>query len=177
MFVTVADVQSAFHQLPVADSDIESTDFVTDKSKYCFKCMPSGVCNAPWLYQRVTSLAIGDTGSASGWFCYMDDLVACSATWDHHVQLLDRMFSALQKAGLTIKPAKMLGDLKQVKHLGHVISAEGITIGNDRIKAISELPDPKNIKELPGTFVIGYSQFCTWYVGLFRTFQKLLCPC
>ena len=87
------------------------------------------------------------------------------------------MFSAHLKVGLTLKPSKLQFGSKRVKYLGHVISAEGITIGNDRIIAISELPDPKNIKELPGTFVIGYSQFCTWYVGLFRTFQKLLCPC
>ena len=58
------------------------------------------------------------------------------------------MFSALQKAGLTLKPSKMQFGSKQVKYLGHVISAEGITIGNDRVKAISELPDRKNIKEL-----------------------------
>ena len=38
--------------------------------------------------------------------------------------------------------------MKQVKYLGHIISEHGITIGDDRIKAISELPDPKNIKEL-----------------------------
>ena len=105
-------------------------------------------CNAPWLYQRVMSLAPGDTGSASSLFCYMDDLVACLDTWNHHVKLLDRMFSALQKAGLTLKPSKMQFGSKQVKYLGHVISAEGITIGNDRVKAISELPDRKNIKEL-----------------------------
>ena len=99
--------ESAFHQLPVADSDIESTAFVTEKGKYCFKRLSFGVCNAPWLYQRVMSLAPGDTGSASSLFCYMDDLVACSATWDPHVKLLDRMFSAMQKAGLTLKPSKM----------------------------------------------------------------------
>ena len=63
--ITVADVQSAFHQQPVADSDIESTAFVTEKGKYCFKRMPFGVSNAPWLYQSTTSLALGDTGSAS----------------------------------------------------------------------------------------------------------------
>ena len=37
---------------------------------------------------------------------------------------------------------------KQVTYLGQVISAEGITIGNDRIKAISKFPDPKKFKEL-----------------------------
>ena len=73
--ITVADVQSAFHQLPVADSDIESTALVTEKGKYCFKRMSFGVCNAPWLYQRNISLALGDTGSVSVF--YMDDL----STW------------------------------------------------------------------------------------------------
>ena len=42
-FITVADFQSAFHQLPVADADIESTAFVTAKGKHCFKRMPFGV--------------------------------------------------------------------------------------------------------------------------------------
>ena len=51
-FITVADVQSAFHQLPVADSNVESTVFVTAKGKYCLRRMPFGVCNEPWLYQR-----------------------------------------------------------------------------------------------------------------------------
>ena len=57
------------------------------------------------------------------------------------------MFSALQKAGLKRKPPKMQVISKHVNYLGHVISAEGITIGNDRMKANSELPDPKNSKE------------------------------
>ena len=83
---------------------------------------------------------------------------------------------------------------KQVKYLGHVISAEGINIGNDRIKAISELPDPKNSKELGSFF--GYYRFrspgCSkrfrnhcalgcWvlsilYAGLIQTFKKSLRP-
>ena len=78
----------------------------------------------------------------------MDDLIACSSTWEVHLLLLERMFSALQSAGLTLKPSKLQFGSKQVKYLGHVISEHGITTGDDRIKAISDLPDPKNIKEL-----------------------------
>ena len=58
------------------------------------------------------------------------------------------MFSSLLAAGLTLKPSKLQFGSKQVKHLGDVISEHGINIGDDRIKAISELPDPKNMKEL-----------------------------
>ena len=113
-FITVADVQSVFHQLPVADADIESTAFVTAKGKYCFKRMPFGVCNAPWLYQHMMSLALGDTGSANGLLCYMDDLIACSSTWEAYLLLLEGMFSALQAAGLTLKPSKLQFGSKQV---------------------------------------------------------------
>ena len=111
-FITVADVQSAFHQLPVADSDIESTAFVTAKGKYCFKRMQFGACNAPWLCQHMTSLALGDTGSANGLFLchYVDDLIACFPTWEAHRLLLERMFSALQASGLTLKPSVQVTD-------------------------------------------------------------------
>ena len=147
-FITVADVQSALHQLPVADVDIELTAFVTAEGEYCFKSMPFGVCNAPWLYQHMMSLALGDTGSANGLLCYVDDLIVRSSTWEAHLLLLERMFSALQAAGLTLKPSKLQFGSKQVKYLGHVISEHGITIGDDRIKATSELPDANNIKTL-----------------------------
>ena len=56
--------------------------------------------------------------------------------------------SAVQPAGLTLKPSKLQFGSKRVKYLGHVISEHGITMGDDRIKAVSELPDPKNIQEL-----------------------------
>ena len=78
----------------------------------------------------------------------MDDLIACSPTWEAQLLLLERMFSDIQAAGLTLKPSKLQFGSKQVKYVGHVISEHGITIGDDRIKAIGELPDPKNIKEL-----------------------------
>ena len=49
---------------------------------------------------------------------------------------------------MTLKPSKLQFGSKQVRYLGHVISGHDITIGDDRIKAISELPEPKSIKEL-----------------------------
>ena len=78
----------------------------------------------------------------------MDDLTAFPPTWEAHLLLLERMFSALQAAGLTLKPSKLHFGSKQLKYLGHIISEHGISIRYDLIKAISELPDPKNTKEL-----------------------------
>ena len=52
------------------------------------------------------------------------------------------MFVALQAAGLTLKPYKLAFGPKSVAYLCHVISAEGVAVGEDRIKAIQELPTP-----------------------------------
>ena len=46
------------------------------------------------------------------------------------------MFRALQTAGLTLKLSKNNFGPKEVQYLGHVLSADGIHMGEDRIKAV-----------------------------------------
>ena len=147
-FITVCDVQSAYWQIPIAPKDRHKTAFVTSKGKYVFKVLPFGIANAPWIFQRVMSLAFANFGQPSGLLVYMDDLIACSATWEAHLKLLEDMFRALQTAGLTLKPAKIHFGPKEVQYLGHVLSADGIRMGEDRIKAIVNLKTPTTIKEL-----------------------------
>ena len=70
------------------------------------------------------------------------------STWEGHLQLLENVFKSLQAAGLTLKSSKVQFGPREVKYLGHVLTADGIRIGEDRIKAIVNLPTPKTIKEL-----------------------------
>ena len=125
-FITVCDVQSAYWQIPIAQKDRHKTVFVTSKGKYVFKVLPFGIANAPWIFQRVMSLAFANFGQPSGLLVYMDDVIACSATWEAHLKLLEDMFCTLQTAGLTLKPSKIHFGPKEVQYLGHVLSADGI---------------------------------------------------
>ena len=61
---------------------------------------------------------------------------------------LEDMFRALQAAGLTLEPSKIHFGPNEVHYLGHVLSADGIRIGEDQIKAIADLKTPSTIKEL-----------------------------
>ena len=94
------------------------------------------------------SLAFANFGQPSGLLVYMDDIIACSATWEAHLKLLEDMFRALQTAGLTLQPSKIHFGPKEAQYLGHVLSADGICMGKDRIKAIIDLKTPTTIKEL-----------------------------
>ena len=104
--ITVCDVQSAYWQIPIAKKDYHKTTFVTSKDKYVFKVLPFGIANAPWVFQRVMSLAFANFDQRSGLLVYMDHVIAGFATWEAHLRLLEDMFRALQAAALTLKPSK-----------------------------------------------------------------------
>ena len=75
------------------------------------------------------------------------------------------MFAALQAAGLILKPSKLAFGLKSVAYSGHVIPAERVAVGKDRIKAIQELPTPTCIKDLRS--VLGMMNFVRRFVPNF----------
>ena len=45
-FIIVADIQSAYWQIPVHPDHVETTAFATDSGKYCYKRVAFGVYNA-----------------------------------------------------------------------------------------------------------------------------------
>ena len=130
-FITVCDVQSAYWQILIAKKDCHKTAFITSKDKYVFKVLLFGIANAPWIFQRVMSLAFANFGQPSGLLVYMDDVVTCSATWEVHFRLVEDMFRALQTGGLTLKSSKIHFEPKEIQYLGHVLSADGIRMGED----------------------------------------------
>ena len=79
-FITVCDVQSAYWQIPIAQKDRHKTAFVTSKGKYVFKVLPFGIANAPWIFQRVMSLA----------FANLANRVACWYIWTMSSRVLRR---------------------------------------------------------------------------------------
>lgn len=161
-FISVADILSAFWQLPVDEDHIERTAFVTPSGKYCFLRMPFGVCNAPWLFQHMMSLTLGHLGPDTGILSYMDDIIVLNSTFETHLASLEQLFAALQAAGLTLKPSKVQFGQKEIEYLGHVISAKGISVSTDRIQAITQLPTPTCIKDLRS--VLGMVNFVRRFI-------------
>ena len=64
-YIIVCDVQNAYHQMPVAESERDTTDFVTKNGKWVFKRLPFGKANAPFLISRIMSLDFAHFGTTS----------------------------------------------------------------------------------------------------------------
>ena len=123
------------------------------------------------------SVTFSHLGPESGILTYMDDILCLNSMFEAHLKSLEQMFSALQAAGLTLKPTKLQFGQKEIEYLGHVISEKGISISADRIKAILALPEPECIKDNRGflgtlnyvrRFIDGYAEITAPLVELTR---------
>lgn len=67
---------------------------------------------------------------------FLDDIIVFSKTLSENVQRLDKVFSILRQHGLKLKMKKCRFFKPSVKYLGHVVSENGISTDEDKIKCI-----------------------------------------
>lgn len=83
-----------------------------------------------------------------GVLCFMDNVLLHSEDQQKHEELKAKVLQRLQEVGLKLNRAKCQFDEDEVEFLGHIISGDGIQPDQSKIKAIADMPDPKNITDL-----------------------------
>jgi hypothetical protein len=168
-YFTVIDAASGFWQVPLDETSIPKTAFLTKKGLYEFVKMPFGLCNAPATFQRLMNYVLGEhfvppdkniTPTRKGllYKCavvYMDDICVYSKSWAEHLNHVDDVLERLEQAGISAKLAKCQFGLKEVTYLGYRVNEDGITADPKKLAAITAFPAPTNLKELRsalGTF-------------------------
>lgn len=88
------------------------------------------------------------------------------------MQHLQLTLHIIEKNQLVIKIAKCLFAKKQVTYLGHFISNKGIWVDPEKIKAVENWPQPKNIRGLRG--FLGLTGYYKRFIRHYGTIAKLL---
>ena len=94
---SVMDLQCGYRQLEIAESDRDTTAFITKYGLYEYVKMPFGLCNAPSTFQRCVELIL----RGIQWktlLIYIDEIVIYSSNME--------VLGSLSKAGLRLKPSK-----------------------------------------------------------------------
>ena len=132
--------------------------------------MPFGLTNAPATFQALINITLCKYLDLFV-TAYLDDiLIYTKGILKEHIQAVKKVFKALQKADIRLQPDKCKFHVKTVKFLGSIITTDGIQMDKEKVKAIREWPEPRNLKEIQAflgfanfyrRFIQRYSQICT----------------
>uniref|UniRef100_A0A2N9H5K8 Reverse transcriptase domain-containing protein n=1 Tax=Fagus sylvatica TaxID=28930 RepID=A0A2N9H5K8_FAGSY len=118
---TKIDLKSGYHQIRMKEGDEWKTAFKTKYGLYEWLVMPFGLTNAPSTFM--------------------------SKSLDEHVDYLHCVLAVLRKENLNANLKKCSFCLDKVVFLGYVVSAKGIAMDEENVKAVKEWPTPKSIIE------------------------------
>ncbi|XP_057846650.2 uncharacterized protein LOC131056314 [Cryptomeria japonica] len=128
--------------------------------------MPFGLNNAPATFQSCMN-RIFQNQLRRFVLIFFDDILIYNKTWEDHLKHLEEVLSILESESLFAKASKCEFGMEELLYLGHIISAEGVKVDPEKIKAVVEWPPPENLTQLKGflglcgfyrRFVKGYSQ-------------------
>src|SRR3954468_7150273 len=79
---------------------------------------------------------------------YFDDILIYSKNSDDHIAHLNSVLNVLRKEKLFANLKKCTFCTDKVVFLGFVVSAQGIQVDEEKIRAIQEWPSPKSVSEV-----------------------------
>ena len=83
-----------------------------------------------------------------GVVCLMDDVLIHGRTQTKHDQRLEAVLLRIKESGLTLNKDKCVFSKPQVKFLGQVLSASGISPNPDKVSAVEKMRPPTSVGEV-----------------------------
>ena len=160
------DLRSGYHQVRIAEEDVPKTAFRTRYGHFEYLVMPFGLTNAPatfmHLMQRIFQGYLDDFV-----IVFLDDILIFSRTMEEHEVHVRKVLDVLRQNKLYAKASKCEFAKAKISFLGHMISRDGISMEEDKLKAIVEWPTPKDVHDIRSflglagyyrRFVAGFSE-------------------
>ena len=176
------DLRSGYHQLKIRSEDVPKTAFRTRYGHYEFLVMPFGLTNAPVVFMDLMN-RIFQPCLDQFVIVFIDDILIYSGSKEDNEEHLRVVLQILRENQLYAKFSKCQFWLNSVAFLGHVISAEGISVDPQKIEAIMNWKPPTNVTEIRSflglagyyrKFVEGFSKLAAPLTKLTRKEEKFV---
>nr|POE75905.1 transposon ty3-g gag-pol polyprotein [Quercus suber] len=167
---TKLDLKSGYHQIRIRPGDEWKTTFKTKEGLYEWIVMPFGLSNAPSTFMRLMNQVLKPF---IGKFVvvYFDDILIYNKTEAAHYNHVREVLAVLQANELYINLKKCSFLTDKLLFLGYVVSADGIHVDEDKVRAIREWPTPKTVSD-----VRSFHGLATFYRRFVRDFSSIVAP-
>ena len=145
------DLRTSYHQLRVREAVIPKTSFRMRYGHFEFTVMPLGLTNAPAAFMNLMH-RVFQPYLDQFVVVFVDDILIYSQSEEEHEDHLRIVLQALRDHQLYAKFSKCKFWLTEVKFLGHVMSASGVLVDLEKVKAIMSWERPKLVFEICGFF-------------------------
>lgn len=167
---TKIDLKSGYHQIRMREGDEWKIAFKTKYGLYEWLVMPFGLTNAPSTFMRLMNHVLR---AFIGKFVvvYFDDILIYSKTLDEHVEHLKLVLDVLRKEKLFANLKKCTFCTDRLVFLGFVVSARGIEVDEEKVKAIQDRPTPTSVGN-----VRSFHGLASFYRRFVKDFSSLAAP-
>ncbi|WVZ87870.1 hypothetical protein U9M48_034445 [Paspalum notatum var. saurae] len=150
------DLRSGYHQMRIRESDIPKTAFVTRYGHHEFTVVSFGLTNAPAYFMNMMNMI------------FMKELDRYREEHEQHLRIV---LEKLRENQLYGKFSKCEFWLKKVAFLGHVLTAEGVSVDPEKVEAVSNWKTPRNATEIRS-----FLGLAGYYQRFMENFSKIAKP-
>ena len=164
------NLRTEYHKLRVREANIPKTVFRTRYGHFEFTVMPIGLTNAPAAFMDLMH-RVFQSYLDQFVVVFVDNILIYSQSEEEHEDHLRIVLQALKDHQLYAKFNNCEFWLTEVRFLGHVVSASGVSIDPEKVEAVMSWERPKLVFEIH-TFLglVGY------YRRFIENFSRLAAP-
>jgi hypothetical protein len=172
---TKMDLRWGYNNVRIKEGDEWKAAFTCHRGSFEPLVMYFGLCNSPATFQAMMNEIFADMEDVV--VVYIDDLLIFTKTdnQEEHDRIVLEVLRRLEEHDLFVKPEKCSFRVKEVEFLGMTISAEGIKMNDDKVKAILEWPTPKTVRGVRSFLGLAnfYRRFIKDYAQVARPLNDL----
>ncbi|KAA3670036.1 uncharacterized protein DEA37_0010048, partial [Paragonimus westermani] len=144
-YFSFLDATQGFHHIKLDEESSYLTTFHTPFGRYRWLRMPFGISSASEVFHRAM---VESLENLEGVEVFIDDITVYGSTRSEHDERLNKVLQRCNEKGIHLNKNKCKFAVQEAKFLGHYITTQGLKPDPEKVKAILEMPTPKNIEEL-----------------------------
>jgi hypothetical protein len=142
------------------------TTFQMHTGHYEFRVMAFGLSGAPGTFLKAMNTTLAPLLRCCA-LVFFDDILIYSRTYEEHLEHLRAVFQLLQKDHWLVKRSKCVFGQRQLRYLGHIISAAGVATDPDKVSVVLQWPTRSSVKQLRSFLgLAGYYQRFVRHFGI-----------